>query len=214
MDDGLNIMLQIVGVLSGALGAYFAYKQLQRDKPGTLSSPPVGSEVPVVNPRPEVFSCEPLQFFGDWVFLVACGLAGAAVVFVDGSEMPPAVVLVKLAVGACLLAIAAIVWDQMEAHWLIEVDETAIVVRSALRRRPEQKFEWARAQKLEISSVGNARILLFIPEIGNGVEPGIDSYSWDGSRGGYRICKIAAVRPSEEAFLTALEHHSSGRFQR
>lgn len=201
-------------MLSGVLGAYFAYKQLHPDLQVRPPGPSVGSDAPVAGSRPEVFSCEPLQVFGDWVFLVACALAGAAVVFADGSAMPPAVELIKLAVGACFLALAAIWWDKLDTHWLIEVDETAIVVRTALRRRPVQRFDWARARNVEISSVGNSCILLFISETGSGFEPGIDSYSWDGSRGGYRICKVAAVRPSEEAFLTALQHHSGGRFQR
>lgn len=104
-------------------------------------------------------------------------------------------------------------WHKLEEEWRIEVDDTAIVVHPRSRSGSVQRFVWSRASKVIIAWQDGRRFLLFIPESGNGFEPGIGRDRWDRSRG-YRVCELYKIRPAEAESLAALENHSDGRFRR
>ncbi|MEV0644850.1 hypothetical protein AB0I28_06265 [Phytomonospora sp. NPDC050363] len=200
MDPELETALQIAGVLAGAAGAYYAWRQYRLAKDAEPHGPYPTGEVFLTRNE---FSVVPVVLGGILLFMAGYLLFNPR--YTEGTTL-----WLDRGLALALAAMAAWAFDQNERENRVEIDGEALTIRPRGAAPVRVPWDWVKAVYIEKSD-GADQLIIRTHDHG-GVIPGLQP-TWDAViRPGYRACYLRDVKPSPAALRAALEKHSGGRF--
>ncbi|GIG65266.1 hypothetical protein [Phytomonospora endophytica] len=198
MDPELETALQVVGVLAGAAGTYFAWRQYRLAKDVAARGH---------GPSGEVFLTKN-EFNVVYAGLGVTMLLIAGYLLLNPRTADEATLWADRGLSLALLLMAAWSFDQNERENHIEIDGEALTLRT--RGSAPIRVPWDRITAVSIVRDDRTEQLIIRTHEHGGVIAGLDPM-WDAAiRPGYRVCHLRDVKPSTAALRAALGAHSGG----
>jgi hypothetical protein len=201
-------VLQLLGILTGAAGAYFAYRQykISRPSPGAATGAREPAELDAGNARFEA-QIGGAPAVGSGIMLLSLAIAFIAGLSDRESQNWQ---LQLIVIGLFALG----VWACIEERVTIFLDKEAMTMqkRSGIGRRLcSYRFPWSDLASIYRLKTPERLVLRLRPELGLGPTRLADLRDRSGL--GFLICETRRIQPSERDLLIAVAHYSTGRIE-
>lgn len=207
MSPGFEMFLQVSGVLVGAAGAWYAFKQYR------LASAPKRDENRSAGSEVQTFICQ-RYLDGDSMFQAilggAIGIPGLLWASLSEDDFEgPGHRLFTIAVFVVFVVFSVFMLGRSEAHFKVELSDRYFTVLQTSWRPREFRIAWDQVDHFEFSpqSSEKRKVIAVLPE-GHGYLAGLPSNRYSSQHGGYEMCDLRGVEPSEQALRDAITRYS------
>jgi hypothetical protein len=140
------------------------------------------------------------------------GVLAAMVIILGLAEQdstPRADLYFRVGLGIAMGFVAVSLLGKAEAPFRATLDDHGFTVSRDYRRPRELRVTWERIDHIAVRTdrSGRRRIVAVLPP-GGGFIAGVGQRHYSKAEGGYVMCDLRAVAPSEEAFREALRRYS------
>lgn len=205
MSPGFEAFLQVVGVIAGVASAWYAFKQYQMAKASKQQK--VRSAASGVH----TFTCArypDADSLGMGIFTGAIGVPGVLwVVITEPSEGLSRILLA--ATFGFFMCYSAFMFDRSTSPFTVELSDRHFTVRQTHRKLREFQIPWDKIDHFIFYSnyKEQRKVIAVLPE-GHGFLAGLPQDRYSAIHGGYEMCDLREVTPSEQALRKAITQYS------
>jgi hypothetical protein len=197
------MFLQVAGVVAGVAGAWYAFKQYRlatnskrEDAQGTASGV-------------QTFTCARYtDEVSIYVAIVAAvpGLPGMIwVTMAEGDFNGPGHRIGSGLIFGAFILLSVFAFDRSQSPFTVELSDQHFAVHQSHGRPREFRIPWHKIDHFVFSPESSAKrkVIAVLPE-GHGYLPELPQDRYSKQHGGYEMCDLREVRPSEEALRKAI----------